>query len=89
MTSPSVRRLNSLWRPLALVTALATTAAVQAAEPAAAAPAPKAVLPLNELRTFVDVFDRIKQAYVEDVDDKTLLENAIKGMLSGLDPHSS
>jgi carboxyl-terminal processing protease len=89
MTPTPVRRLNSLWRPLALAMALATTAVVHAAEPAPAAAAPKAVLPLNELRTFVDVFDRIKQAYVEDVDDKTLLENAIKGMLSGLDPHSS
>lgn len=47
------------------------------------------LLPLNELRTFADVFDRIKQAYVEDVDDKTLLENAIKGMLTELDPHSA
>lgn len=49
----------------------------------------KGVLPLNELRTFADVFDRIKQAYVEEVDDKTLLENAIKGMLTELDPHSA
>ncbi|PIE40810.1 MAG: peptidase S41 [Gammaproteobacteria bacterium] len=47
------------------------------------------VLPLNELRTFADVFDRIKQAYVEEVDDKTLLENAVKGMLTELDPHSA
>jgi carboxyl-terminal processing protease len=35
------------------------------------------------------VFDRIKKAYVEDVDDTTLLNNAIRGMLSGLDPHST
>ncbi len=49
----------------------------------------KGLLPLNELRTFADVFDRIKQAYVEEVDDSTLLENAIKGMLSELDPHSA
>jgi len=47
------------------------------------------LLPLNELRTFADVFDRIKQAYVEEVDDKTLLENAIKGMLTELNPHSA
>ncbi|MGF1614185.1 MAG: S41 family peptidase [Gammaproteobacteria bacterium] len=46
-------------------------------------------LPLDELRTFSEVFAKIKQDYVEPVDDKTLLENAIKGMLSGLDPHSS
>ena len=46
-------------------------------------------LPINELRTFADVFDRIKQAYVEEVDDKDLLENAIQGMLTELDPHSA
>jgi carboxyl-terminal processing protease len=52
-------------------------------------PRQKAPLPLDELRTFAEVLDRIKAAYVEPVDDKTLLENAIKGMLSNLDPHSA
>ncbi len=47
------------------------------------------ILPVEELRTFSDVFGRIKNDYVEDVDDKELLENAIRGMLSGLDPHSA
>ncbi len=46
-------------------------------------------MPLDELRTFAEVLDRIKASYVEPVDDKTLLENAIKGMLSNLDPHSA
>ena len=46
-------------------------------------------LPLNELRNFSDIFARIKTDYVEDVDDKTLLDNAIRGMLTGLDPHST
>lgn len=46
-------------------------------------------LPLEELRTFGEVFERIKRAYVHPVDDKDLLEDAIKGMLSGLDPHST
>jgi len=46
-------------------------------------------LPVEELRTFSDVFGRIKNDYVEDVADKVLLENAIRGMLSGLDPHSA
>jgi carboxyl-terminal processing protease len=46
-------------------------------------------LPIEELRTFSDVFGRIKNDYVEDVDDKEMLENAIRGMLSGLDPHSA
>jgi carboxyl-terminal processing protease len=46
-------------------------------------------LPLEELRAFAEIFERIRTSYVEVVDDKTLLENAIHGMLSGLDPHSS
>lgn len=46
-------------------------------------------LPLDELRIFVEAFDRISTAYVEEIDDKTLLEYAIKGMLAGLDPHSA
>lgn len=49
----------------------------------------KSTVPLDELRVFTDVYARIKQDYVVAVDDKTLLENAIRGMLSGLDPHSS
>ncbi len=48
-----------------------------------------ASLPLDELRTFTEIFARIKKDYVEPVSDKELLENAIRGMLSGLDPHSS
>ena len=46
-------------------------------------------LPVEELRTFSDVFGRIKNDYVEDVEDSEMLNNAIRGMLSGLDPHSS
>jgi len=46
-------------------------------------------LPLTDLRIFADVFNQIRTSYVEEVDDRTLLENAIKGMLSGLDPHSA
>ncbi len=46
-------------------------------------------LPVEELRTFSDVFGRIKNDYVEDVEDSEMLSNAIRGMLSGLDPHSS
>jgi carboxyl-terminal processing protease len=46
-------------------------------------------LPLTELRVFSEVFTKVKNDYVESVDDKVLLENAIRGMLSGLDPHSA
>lgn len=49
----------------------------------------EAVLPLEDLKTFTEIFGRIKQDYVEPVSDKKLLEDAIKGMLSGLDPHSA
>ncbi|MCZ6487672.1 MAG: S41 family peptidase [Gammaproteobacteria bacterium] len=46
-------------------------------------------IPFEELQAFTEVFSRIKSDYVESVDDKTLIEDAIRGMLSGLDPHSS
>lgn len=46
-------------------------------------------LPLAELRAFAEVFERVGKDYVESVDDKALLENAIDGMLSNLDPHSA
>lgn len=46
-------------------------------------------LPFDELRTFTEIFGRIKQDYVEQVSDKKLLEDAIRGMLTGLDPHSA
>ncbi len=46
-------------------------------------------LPIEELRAFTDVFARIKSDYVEPVDDKKLITEAINGMLTGLDPHSA
>ena len=44
--------------------------------------------PLETLRLFAEAYSRIKQNYVESVDDKELIEHAIRGMLEGLDPHS-
>lgn len=52
-------------------------------------PVAKPDLPIDDLRAFSEIFGRIKSSYVEPVEDKTLLENAIRGMLSGLDPHSA
>src|ERR1035437_3356259 len=46
-------------------------------------------LPYEDLRTFTEIFGRIKRDYVEPVSDKKLLEDAVRGMLSGLDPHSA
>ena len=46
-------------------------------------------LPLDDVRLFTEALDRIRMSYVEEVDDRTLLENAIRGMLANLDPHSA
>ena len=46
-------------------------------------------LPLKDLQTFVEILSRVKSDYVEEVSDQTLLENSVRGMLSGLDPHST
>ncbi len=63
---------------------------VQAQDNAGDSPAADAeTLPLDELRTFTEVFQKIKNDYVEEVEDRQLLENAIRGMLAGLDPHSA
>ncbi len=46
-------------------------------------------IPFEDLQAFTEVFSKIKSDYVEGVDDKKLIEDSIRGMLSGLDPHSS
>jgi carboxyl-terminal processing protease len=46
-------------------------------------------VPLDDIRNFVEILERVKQEYVEPVDESALLQNAIRGMLAGLDPHSS
>ena len=46
-------------------------------------------LPLAEISTFAKVFETIKNNYVEDISDEELLQAAVRGMLSGLDPHSA
>ena len=49
----------------------------------------RTTLPIEELRTFAEVFNAIKQGYVEPIEDKKLITHAISGMLSNLDPHSA
>jgi carboxyl-terminal processing protease len=51
--------------------------------------AARSPLPVEELRAFTEVFGAIKTNYVEPVEDKKLITEAINGMLSGLDPHSA
>ncbi len=46
-------------------------------------------LPIDDVRLFTEALDAIRTAYVDDIDDRTLLEYAIRGMLNGLDPHSA
>ncbi|HCU88824.1 MAG TPA: peptidase S41 [Gammaproteobacteria bacterium] len=47
------------------------------------------IIPLEDIRILVEVFHKIKKDYIEPISDKDLLENAVRGMLAGLDPHSS
>ncbi|KXX65754.1 peptidase S41 [Marichromatium gracile] len=82
-------------RPLALALGLllavgpSAYAAESAGEETTADDTASEALPLDELRTFAEVFGRIKTDYVESVADGELLESAIRGMLAGLDPHSA
>jgi len=46
-------------------------------------------IPVEDIRIFVEIFHKIKSDYVEISTDKDLIENALRGMLTGLDPHSS
>ncbi len=73
--------LKNVLAPLGLFLALTNPGSALAVEE-------PGELPLEELRTFADVFNQIRIGYVEEIDDSTLLEYAIQGMLTGLDPHS-
>ena len=62
--------------------------ALRAADVGPVLPPPKQSVSLDDIRAFTAVFNLVKQAYVEPVDDKTLMQSAIRGLLAGLDPHS-
>jgi len=66
---------------------LLVSAVVLANEPET--PSSKAQLSLDDMRTFTDVFNQVRANFVEESDDHALLNAAIRGMLSELDPHSS
>ena len=83
-----IRPLLSISLSLSLLVGTGFNHVFAASDKEPPAPVPASV-PLDDLRTFAEVFERIKTSYVEPIDDKTLLENAIKGMLSNLDPHSA
>ncbi|GGB25140.1 peptidase S41 [Sphingomonas metalli] len=71
-----------------LLTATAIAAAMSAIPLATAAMAAADSDTYREFDQFLDVFNRIKANYVDQVDDKTLIKGAIDGMLAALDPHS-
>lgn len=76
------QRMARMWAGVMMVVLWVMAAQVQAQAPEEGA------LPLDELRTFTEAYERIRQEYVESIDEATLIRNAIRGMLEGLDPHS-
>lgn len=77
--------MNQTCKNWVLMLLLATTSVMAEDESASS----KAQLSLDDLRTFTDVFSQVRKNFVEETDDSTLLNAAIRGMLSELDPHSS
>jgi len=71
------------------VLALATGMTIGLASPGLAQSSTSSAETYRLLNLFGDVFEQVKSKYVEDVDDKRLIEAAINGMLTSLDPHSS
>jgi carboxyl-terminal processing protease len=73
---------------LALAAAAGLSVALARAVPADK-PAPKPDLPWADAHTLADVLERVKHDYVDPVDDHQLLQAAIRGMVSSLDPYSA
>src|SRR5574343_461876 len=86
MGQPEMSKLKTLTRTTG---AFVAGALISLHLPALAEKDTKAGLPIDELRTFAEVYSAIKQGYVEPVEDKQMITNAISGMLSNLDPHSA
>jgi carboxyl-terminal processing protease len=74
-----------LYLPISSATATETADTVATADTAKE----QAQLPLKDLRLFTLIFDHIRRSYVDPISDQQLLENAIKGMLGEMDPHSA
>jgi len=82
--------IGILLTALAALTSISLAFAQDAApDPADTLAQPATQLTLDDLRTFTDIFNQARKNYVEEVDDKILLDAAIRGMLHELDPHSS
>ena len=82
--------MKTSFKPVALVVAGAVAGVlISLGVTAVAQRDARTALPLDELRQFTDVFGAIKAFYVEPVADKKLIQEAISGMVTGLDPHSA
>lgn len=81
--------LFQFFRTSAAAGLLALGSHVLAADPALDQQAEKQGVPVEELRAFAEVMERIRSSYIEEISDRDLLESAIRGMLYELDPHSS
>jgi carboxyl-terminal processing protease len=79
----------SLRIPLALAAGVTLGAGITLTHGVLAEKSKAENLPLKDLQTFVEILNRVKTDYVEPVTDEALLEDAVRGMLAGLDPHSS
>ena len=77
-----------MFKPLLILSLIMLSYASQAEEKQSPAD-PQPRLPLRELRLFTQVFEQIRLGYVEEVGDTQLLDNAIAGLLTELDPHSA
>nr|WP_026329728.1 S41 family peptidase [Thiomicrorhabdus arctica] len=91
MSTSGLKKIMWIGTGTLLGAMIAVGTTVWADQKQAATPTEEAALslPLKELRAFVEVFERVSHDYVDAVDDKKLLEGAISGMLSNLDPHSA
>jgi carboxyl-terminal processing protease len=82
--------MASKWKSIGLVSAGVVAGVLISLQISAVAQKEtRSTLPYEEVRQFTDVFGAIKNNYVEPVEDKKLMSEAISGMLAGLDPHSA
>jgi len=79
------RNVRILCVGMAIGASLGLASGVLADKPAA----PKDDLPWQDARMLADVLERVKHDYVNPVDDHQLLQAAIRGMVSSLDPYSA
>lgn len=87
--SSSSRVALALTAGVVLGASITLTHGVWAERQAALSAQAQQIQDRDDLRGFVEVLNKVKADYVEPIDDKTLLQNAMRGMLSGLDPHSA